>query len=91
LVKILVECNQAIPEFLADRVPEDNKVEWDDDTDDETETNDPGAADARVDRGVTDDDAWVTDDKAAPAPTAVDDAWATGDADNGADAGDAAW
>lgn len=39
LVKILIESEQPIPEFLQNYVPEDGKIVWDDHTDDEEETN----------------------------------------------------
>ena len=42
LVKVLIECECEVPDFLAHLKPEDGKVEWDDDTDDE---NDEGNAD----------------------------------------------
>jgi len=35
LVKVLLECNQDIPDFLKEFQPEDKVVTWDDDTDDE--------------------------------------------------------
>ena len=40
LVKVLLECNQDIPDFLKEFQPEDKVVTWDDDTDDEGEASD---------------------------------------------------
>lgn len=37
LVKVLIECECEVPDFLAHLAPEDGKVEWDDDTDEEAE------------------------------------------------------
>lgn len=44
LVKLLLENKQEIPEFLQDKVPaEPDKIEWHDNTDDESEAGDFGA------------------------------------------------
>jgi hypothetical protein len=40
LVKILLETNQPIPEFFSDRVPEDKKVDFDDDSGAEEDNDD---------------------------------------------------
>ncbi|KAI7282570.1 DEAD/DEAH box RNA helicase [Hortaea werneckii] len=62
LVKVLIECECEVPEFLAHLKPEDGKVEWDDDTDDEDDEDNadgfnqqPGGADAS---GVATEGAW---------------------------------
>lgn len=37
LVKVLLECEQTVPEYLQGDIPEDGKIEFHDDTDDEDE------------------------------------------------------
>jgi len=37
LVNVLIECECKVPEFLSHLAPEDGKIEFDDDTDDEAE------------------------------------------------------
>lgn len=44
LVNVLVECDCAVPEFLQQYVPEDGKVDFDDDTDEEGEAGDQGGS-----------------------------------------------
>lgn len=62
LVKVLIECDCEVPDFLAHLIPEDGKLEFDDDTDDEDDEGNadgfnqqPGGADAS---GVAAEGAW---------------------------------
>ena len=69
LVRILLETNQTVPDFLDPYKPEDeNKLEWDDDTDNEGEEDaeKPGAAE---DNAAPNGTAWAT--PAAPAAPAA--------------------
>ncbi|OJJ44234.1 hypothetical protein ASPZODRAFT_18425 [Penicilliopsis zonata CBS 506.65] len=52
LVKILIECQQPVPDFLQGFMPEDNKVAFDDDTDDENEVGDQDNGNAGDDAGA---------------------------------------
>ncbi|TKA81621.1 hypothetical protein B0A49_01255 [Cryomyces minteri] len=65
LVKLLMETGQEIPDFLQDRIPEDGKAIFDDDTDSEEE----GKADSTESVAGDDDKAAETD---APATGGVD-------------------
>lgn len=44
LVKILMECQQEVPDFLQEFAPSDNVLVFDDETDNEAEMNDDGSA-----------------------------------------------
>ncbi|KAI7567401.1 DEAD/DEAH box RNA helicase [Hortaea werneckii] len=60
LVKVLIECECEVPDFLAHLIPEDGKIEFDDDTDEDEGNGDgfdqqPGGADAS---GVAVEGAW---------------------------------
>lgn len=52
LVKILMETNQVVPDFLQEFAPEDGEITWDDDTDDEQQSGNSGV---KLDG---DDDSW---------------------------------
>lgn len=72
LVKVLLECNQEVPDFLEEHKPEGAALEFDDDTDNEGEGDDAASGDAasggnKADEGTG--DAWE-----AKAPV-VEDAW----------------
>lgn len=43
MVKILLETNQPIPEFFADRIPEDTNVVFDDNSEDDDDEEEGGA------------------------------------------------
>ncbi|RMY14218.1 hypothetical protein D0867_07209 [Hortaea werneckii] len=60
LVKVLIECECEVPDFLAHLVPEDGKVEWDDDTDDEAEAEGEGFGEQTggINGGVATEGAW---------------------------------
>jgi ATP-dependent RNA helicase DDX3X len=60
-----MECEQPIPDFLQNEIPEDGKIEFQDDTDDEDEADNGGGGAWGTGGGA---DAW-----GASAP--VDDAW----------------
>ncbi|KAI7366302.1 DEAD/DEAH box RNA helicase [Hortaea werneckii] len=85
LVKVLIECECEVPDFLAHLAPEDGKVEWDDDTDDEAEGEgegfgqQTGGADAS---GIASEGAWGS----AAQGVAVDSAWGPA-GQNGGDSG----
>ncbi|KAI5300692.1 hypothetical protein KEM56_002263 [Ascosphaera pollenicola] len=68
LVKILLECNQEVPEFLENDKPVDGKVVFHDDTDDEDEGADGDNGDAVAPAA---DDSWG----AAAANGGADDSW----------------
>jgi ATP-dependent RNA helicase DDX3X len=63
LVKVLLETDQPVPDFLQASVPQDGKVEWDDDTDNEGEDVEEGAEGAG------------TNGKNGTAPAAEDATW----------------
>ena len=42
LVNVLLECECPVPDFLQQYVPQDGKLQFDDDTDDEAENGDNG-------------------------------------------------
>lgn len=78
LVKILLECNQEVPEFLENDKPVDGKLIFHDDTDDEDENGDANDGTPAVDDswGAPSggaDDAWGA--PAASAPAAGGDGW----------------
>lgn len=80
LVKTLIECGQAVPDFFQDRIPEDvAKIDFNDDS---------GAEDEDEAIGETNggDDVWGAgdDNVVAVAPTpAADIPWTGGAADSG--------
>ncbi|KAJ5738458.1 DEAD/DEAH box RNA helicase [Penicillium malachiteum] len=65
LVKILIECNQAIPDFLEEFRPDENEITFDDDTDrDEPDSDSDSDADvAKNDDGPSLEDYFASDDK----------------------------
>ncbi|KAJ5613671.1 DEAD/DEAH box RNA helicase [Penicillium herquei] len=65
LVKILIECNQAIPDFLEEFRPEENEITFDDDTDrDEPDSDSESDADAAKNDGIPSiEDYFASDDK----------------------------
>jgi ATP-dependent RNA helicase DDX3X len=62
LVKVLIECNQEIPDFLADKAPADGKITWDDESDEEGQ-DDAGSNEggAPLDNGGAADEGWNAD------------------------------
>ncbi|KAI7244699.1 DEAD/DEAH box RNA helicase [Hortaea werneckii] len=107
LVKVLLECECEVPDFLAHLIPEDGKIEFDDDTDDEGNGDgfdqQPGSADAS---GVVVEGAWGAADQSggdsgvavasARGPTGQNDGdnggfTADGDGANGGAAAASAW
>ena len=55
LVKVLIETKQTVPDFLENRIPADNAIQWDDDSGDENVTTAaPGGADGSGWGGATD-------------------------------------
>ncbi|KAI6851553.1 DEAD/DEAH box RNA helicase [Hortaea werneckii] len=93
LVKVLIECECEVPNFLAHLIPEDGKVEWEDDTDDEdNESNgdgfnqQPGGANTS---GGAAEGAWGSVAQAGgDGGVVVDNAWGTAAAaQNGEDSG----
>jgi ATP-dependent RNA helicase DDX3X len=53
LVKILIESNQPVPDFLSQYAPEDNKVVWDDNSDEEAPEDEEKAKSNASDAGTT--------------------------------------
>jgi len=54
LVKVLIETKQPVPDFLQNRIPADNAIQWDDDSGDENVTTAaPGGADGSGWGGAT--------------------------------------
>ena len=74
LVRILLEAKQTVPDFLDPYRPEDeNKLEWDDDTDNEGE-EEAEKAGAAKDESAANGTAWTaTEAPAAPAIVVWDD------------------
>jgi ATP-dependent RNA helicase DDX3X len=72
LVKVLLESNQEVPDFLADKKPDDGEeLKFDDDSEDEeVENNGDDANGAAADWGTGGGDAWGGVNDAAPAAVA---------------------
>ena len=83
LVKILLETDQPVPEFFSDRVPEDKKLDFDDDSgDDEDDEQDTygGGGDGGDTGGA---DAWGGgEDAVADTGFTPDGGFAAGDSGN---------
>lgn len=63
----MMECDQTIPNFLDDFAPSDNKITFEDDTEDEGDAAKP------TEGASNDDDPWGTN---------ADDPWGTGNGGN---------
>lgn len=74
LVKILLETDQQVPDFLEAHIPPDRKVSWNDDTDNEDEDGDAAAAAAETAGG---------DAAAGGEAAGVDLSWGGGDDSSG--------
>ena len=92
LVRIMLEAQQEIPDFLEQYKPEDTTdLKFDDDSDQEGENGDAGAGGggtwgAGDTNGAAGGDAWgASDTKGATAPAPAADAWGTGANNAGAD------
>jgi ATP-dependent RNA helicase DDX3X len=68
LVNILIETEQTVPDFLEDFKPEDGKIEFDDDTDNESESKEAGYVTGSGDAGAT--SGWGNE-TVAPAETSA--------------------
>ncbi|KAL2219236.1 DEAD/DEAH box RNA helicase [Thermoascus aurantiacus ATCC 26904] len=84
LVKILMECNQPIPDFLENEKPTDGVLRFDDDTDNEGENNDTAGGDAWGGGSLGPEASNANGSQNASAPAAAE-------ADTPAQSGDAAW
>lgn len=84
LVKILMECNQPIPDFLEDEKPTDGVLRFDDDTDNEGENNDTAGGDAWGGGSLGPEASNANGSQNASVPAAAE-------ADTPAQSGDAAW
>ena len=73
LVKVLLESNQEVPDFLADKKPEDGEeLKFDDDSEEEEVENGSDDADGTAaEWGTGGGDAWGGDNDAAPAAVAA--------------------
>lgn len=76
LVKILIETNQHVPDFLEPFKPDDiSKLDFEDDTDEDEDNNED---DDNKGPAVKNDSAaggWGNDERAIPKPTPVEDSW----------------
>lgn len=75
LVKVLIECQQPVPDFLEAYMPANGELEWNDDTDGE-DPEDDGTGDAgwgAADDGC--DDGWGAEAAPAPEQEPAADSW----------------
>jgi ATP-dependent RNA helicase DDX3X len=85
LVKLLIESKQPVPDFLADRAPEEGeKVEWNDETDSDDSSDSGEAAggdNSDADGGVVVADLAAPDLKAAASEIKSENKWGGGGED----------